>query len=176
MEVHLKKYLRAYAFLFPIAGFIIILDQWTKSIIRSNLAFNEIWMPWEWLRPYARIVHWQNTGAAFGIAQGKGLFFTILGVLVVGVIIYYFPQIPTEEFFLRLALVLQLGGAAGNLIDRFLRGHVTDFVSVGSFPVFNVADSCITVGAGVLLLGILLEERKMRKVKNQGDVQGTQDV
>ncbi|MEA2008598.1 MAG: signal peptidase II [Chloroflexota bacterium] len=171
----MKKHLRAYAFLFPIAGLIVILDQWTKSIIRSNLAFNELWMPLEWLRPYARIVHWQNTGAAFGIAQGKGTFFTILGIIVIGVIVYYFPQIPAEEFFLRLALTLQLGGAMGNLVDRLLRGYVTDFISIGNFAVFNVADSCITVGAGVLLLGMWLEERKAREIDAE-DAQGIQDA
>jgi len=123
---------------------------------------NEIWMPLEWLRPYARIVHWQNTGAAFGMVQSGGLFFTIIGIIVAGVIIYYFPQVPANDFFLRLALGMQLGGALGNLTDRFVQGHVTDFISVGRFPVFNVAGSCLTVGAGVLLLGIWLEERKAR--------------
>ncbi|OQX60872.1 MAG: signal peptidase II [Anaerolineaceae bacterium 4572_5.1] len=174
MEVYLKKYLRAYAFLLPLASLIVILDQWTKSIIRLKLPYNQAWMPLEWLRPYARIVHWQNTGAAFGIAQGKGLFFTILGIIVIGVIIWYFPQIPAKDFFLRLALGLQLGGAMGNLVDRLLRGYVTDFISVGSFAVFNVADSCITVGAGVLLLGMFLEERKARKIVAQ-DAKETQN-
>ncbi len=159
----MKKYLHAYTFLLPVAGLIVALDQWTKSLVRSNLGFNEAWMPWEWLRPYARIVHWSNTGAAFGIAQGLGLFFTILAFIVVLVIIYYFPQIPAGDFFLRLALAMQLGGAIGNLVDRLARGHVIDFISVGSFPVFNVADSCITVGAGALLLGIWFEERRANK-------------
>ena len=146
-------------FLLPIATVIIILDQITKYIIRNTLEYNEIWMPWDWLMPYARIVHWQNTGAAFGIGQGMNLFFVILAFFVMVMIIYYFPHIPREDFFLRLALSLQLGGAGGNLVDRLLQGHVTDFISVGSFPVFNIADSSITIGVGVLILGMWLEGR-----------------
>jgi signal peptidase II len=152
---------RTYAFLFSITALIIGLDQWTKHIVRSNLAYNEIWMPADWLLPYARVVHWQNTGAAFGIGQGMNLFFIILALVVMGMIIFYFPQIPQEDIFLRAALSLQLGGAGGNLIDRIFQGHVTDFISVGSFPVFNIADSSITIGVGVLLLGIWLEGRHL---------------
>ena len=156
----MKKYLQAYTFLLPIASALIALDQWTKSIVRKNLAFNDSWMPWEWLRPYARIVHWRNTGAAFGFAQGWGTVFAALAVIVVLLILFYFPQIPKDDFYLKLALTLQFAGATGNLIDRLMLGHVTDFISIGRFPVFNVADSCITIGAGALLLGIWLEERK----------------
>ena len=60
---------------------------------------------------------------------------------------------------------MQLGGAVGNLIDRLTIGHVTDFVSVGTFAVFNIADSAIVVGVGVLILGVLLQEIKERKLK-----------
>jgi signal peptidase II len=156
----MKKYLKSYTFLMPITIGIVALDQWTKYLVRINLPFNQVWMPWDWLLPYARIVHWRNTGAAFGIGQGMNLFFIILAFLVMGMILYYFPEIPENEFFLRLALSLQLGGAAGNLIDRLAHGHVIDFISVGTFPVFNVADSSITIGVGVLLLGMWLEARR----------------
>jgi signal peptidase II len=156
----LKKDLKAYFFLAPVSGFIVALDQWTKSIVESNLEFNETWMPVEWLRPYLRIVHWKNTGAAFGIGQGLNVFFMLLSLVVIVVIIYYFPRIPRSDVFFKVALSMQLGGAIGNLSDRFTQGYVTDFISVGTFPVFNVADSCITVGVGVLLLGMWLEERE----------------
>ncbi len=69
----MKKYLESYAFLFTIAGLIISLDQWTKCLVRSSLGFQETWSPWEWLAPYARIVHWRNTGAVFGIFQNFNL-------------------------------------------------------------------------------------------------------
>jgi signal peptidase II len=160
MEESLKKYLKAYSFLLPISISMVVLDQWTKSLVRTNLQFNEIWMPLTWLAPYIRIVNWHNTGAAFGIFQGMNGFFMILAFFIIILILLYFPVIRADDLYFRLALSLQMSGAAGNLIDRLYRGHVTDFISVGRFPVFNVADSCITMGVVVLLVGMWVEERK----------------
>lgn len=161
-EDGLKKYIKDYLFIGSIAGLIVVLDQVTKAIVRSNLNLNQAWMPIAWLAPYARIVHWKNTGAAFGIGQNLNVVFSLLALVVVGGILFYFPRIPSTDGFFRWALSLQLGGALGNLIDRLRIGHVTDFISVGNFPVFNVADSCITIGVGVLLLGLWLEERRLK--------------
>ena len=170
MEVNLKKYITSYLFLFILAGLIIALDQWTKYMIRTQLAFGQIWSPWEWLTPYARIIHWNNTGAAFGIFQGYGGIFTILAIVVSLIIIYIFPRISPQEWALRLALTLQLGGAVGNLIDRLTIGHVTDFISVGNFPVFNVADSSITVGVIVLLISVWIKDAQEKKLGNEKNV------
>ena len=161
----LQAYIADYLFLFPVAGIIIALDQLTKEWVRLNVPFGDRWMPWEWLAPYARILHWRNTGAAFGMFQQGATFFLILGFLVAGLIIYYFPQIPKEDRLFRWALAFQLAGALGNLIDRVRIGHVTDFISVGNFAVFNVADSAISVGTGLLLLGVLLAELEERREK-----------
>ncbi|MCD4801834.1 MAG: signal peptidase II [Anaerolineales bacterium] len=158
----MKKYLKAYAFLLPIAFSIVILDQWTKSLVRANLSFNEVWMPVDWLAPYVRIVNWHNTGAAFGIFQGMNGVFLVLAFFIIAMILFYFPQIPVEDYYFRLALSLQMAGAAGNLIDRLYRGFVTDFISIGKFAVFNVADSCITMGVVVLMVGLWIEERKTK--------------
>ena len=148
--------------LLAIAVPIILLDQITKAVVRANLAIGEMWAPWDWLLPYARIFHVKNTGAAFGMLQSFGGVFMILSVVVAIAILYYFPQVPKEDWPLRLAMGLQFGGALGNLIDRLTIGWVTDFLSVGTFPVFNVADSCISIGVGVLLLGIWFKERDER--------------
>jgi signal peptidase II len=158
LEERLKKLLHNYGFLFGIAGLIVLLDQITKEIVRQNLAFEEIWSPWAWLAPYARIVNWHNFGAAFGIFQNGALIFTILAIVVSILIIIYFPRIPRQEHLLRFALALQLGGALGNLIDRLTQGYVTDFVSVGKFPVFNVADACISMGAVLLVISVWLSD------------------
>ncbi len=83
-----NKYLRDYLTLFGVAGTIIILDQTTKTLVRVNLAIGEMWSPWEWLEPYARIVHWKNTGAAFGMLQGLGDIFMILASVVALAIVY----------------------------------------------------------------------------------------
>ena len=169
MEESLRKYLRAYAILFPISITLVLIDQWTKSLVRSNLAFNETWMPVKWLAPYIRIVNWHNTGAAFGIFQGMNPVFMVLAIVIIALIIIYFPNIPEEDLYFRLALSLQMAGATGNLVDRFMRGYVTDFISVGRFPVFNVADSCITLGVVVLVVGMWIEERKTKDEQRTPD-------
>jgi len=79
-------------------------------------------------------------------------------------IIYYFPRVDTGDWTLRVAMSMQLAGASGNLVDRFIHdGKVTDFISVGTFPVFNVADASISVGTTILLLGVYLQERAAQK-------------
>lgn len=169
MSLLVKKY----SLLFGIAGIIILLDQWTKMLVRTNLAIGESWVPWEWVMPYARIVHWTNTGVAFGMFQGLGQLFALLALIVVLLIIYYFPRVPLEEWPLRIAMGMQLGGATGNLIDRLTNNWVvTDFISVGNFAVFNIADSSITVGVAVLLIGMWWKERLESKLKTGDTKEG----
>ncbi len=159
----MKKYVRDYVVLIGVAGLIVALDQWTKYLVRTLIPFGETWSPWAWLSPYARLVHWQNTGAAFGMFQGFGLVFTILAFVVTIGILFYFPRVPRSEWALRVAMVMMLGGAVGNLIDRLTIGTVTDFVSVGSFAVFNVADASISVGTAILIVAVWISERKEKK-------------
>jgi signal peptidase II len=166
----LKRHLRDYIPLFVVAAIVLILDQWTKYLVRTSVPYTEAWAPWKWLLPYARIVHWQNTGAAFGMFQGMSLVFAVLAIIVSIAIVYYFPLVPKEDWLIRLALGLQLGGAIGNLIDRLQHGGaVTDFVSLGNFAVFNVADASISVGVVLLILGMWLRERRLERAKRQTD-------
>lgn len=153
---------RDYFVLLGIAGLIIASDQWVKYLVRTRLEWGETWSPFEWLSPYARIIHWTNKGAAFGLFQSGGLIFTIIAILVSIAIIYYYPRVPSSNVALRLALALQLGGALGNLTDRLVHGIVTDFISVGTFPVFNIADASISVGSAVLIATMWIEERRSR--------------
>ncbi len=161
MNQRVKDYLS----LIGVAGIVIALDQWTKWLVRENIEFGAQWLPeWlGWLSPYARIVHWYNSGAAFGMFQSGGMIFTVLAFIVIGAIIYYYPRVETEDWTLKLAMGLQLAGASGNLIDRLLMGKVTDFISIGAFPVFNVADASITIGVIVLLLGVWIKERNEKR-------------
>lgn len=147
--------LAAYFILLLTSGLVIFLDQITKTWVRTHLSYGESMIPFREL-PYVRILHWRNTGAAFGMFQEGGGIFTILAIVVAIMIIYYFPRIHRGDWALRLAMGLQLGGAMGNLIDRLQHNYVTDFVSVGSLPVFNVADSAITLGVVILLFSIWL--------------------
>jgi signal peptidase II len=163
------KVIKNYWAIFTIAAVIVALDQWTKWLVRTNIPAGQSWLPdWlAWLSPYARIVHWYNRGAAFGMFQEGGMVFTVLAFIVIAAIIYYYPQVSSVDWPLRLAMSMQLGGAVGNLIDRLTVGHVTDFISVGRFPVFNIADSSITVGVVVLLLGVWWQERTERAKKEK---------
>jgi signal peptidase II len=153
------------------ASLVVVFDQWTKNLVRNNLALRESWMPWEWLAPYARIVHWTNTGAAFGLGQDLSWIFAILAFVVIGAIIYYFPKVERSSWLIRLALGIQLGGALGNLIDRLMHDmHVTDFVSVGTFAVWNIADASIFVGTIILILGVWIEDRQLKQAELQAEL------
>lgn len=169
----MKKYIGDYVYLIGIAGVIVVLDQWTKHLVRTLIPFGGSWSPWSWLAPYARIVHWQNTGAAFGMFQQLGLVFTILAFFVAIAILYYFPRVPRNEWAMRLAMVMQMGGAVGNLIDRLMQGTVTDFISVGTFAVFNVADASISVGTAILILAVWISERKQKKLAEANQEQAS---
>jgi signal peptidase II len=160
----LRKKIQSYLFLFSVSLAVIGLDQWTKAVVRSNLEMGEMWSAWNWLTPYARFVHWYNTGVAFGMFQNNNVLFAILVSIIAVIIIIYYPSLTEDDWFLRIALSLQLGGAIGNLIDRLTIGHVTDFISVGNFAVFNIADSCVTIGVGVMILGMWIQERKHKKI------------
>lgn len=170
-----KQTLRSYTTLFLISGAVIALDQLTKALVRTNLGFEQIWSPWPWLMPYARIVHWNNTGAAFGMLQGFGDVFMILAIIVALAILYYFPQVPKEDWPLRIAMGLQLGGAIGNLIDRLTIGRVTDFISVGTFPVFNIADASISIGVAILIIGVWWKDREEKASQPPPDAESSSD-
>ena len=101
-----------------------------------------------------------NSGAAFGMFQNGNLVFTILAFIVIAAILYYYPSVEANDWTLKLAMGLQLGGAVGNLIDRLIMQKVTDFISIWNFPVFNIADASISVGVVVLLLGLWLKDRE----------------
>lgn len=155
---------------FWVAAVVIFFDQYTKYLVRANLAFNQVWNPIDWLAPYVRILHTRNSGAAFGMFQDASLVFMGIAVVVSAVIIYYAVRLPTGHWWLRVVLGMQLGGAMGNLIDRLLfQGKVTDFISTTipginyDFAVFNVADASISVGVALLILTMWLEGRSEKK-------------
>ena len=161
----MNQKVKDYLILIGVAGIVIAFDQWTKWLVRQNIEFGSQWLPesLDWLSPYARFVNWSNSGAAFGMFQNGNLVFTILAIIVIIAIIYYYPQVEAADWTLKLAMGLQLAGATGNLVDRLMVGKVTDFISIGTFPVFNVADSSITIGVIVLLIGVWIKERQEKK-------------
>lgn len=161
----MKNFLKKTYWLLIVGAVIVLVDQVTKWLVVTNIPYGEAWSPWPWLAEYARIVHWSNTGVAFGMLQGMNPVFIGVAIIVSGAIIFYYSKIDQKDWLLKLALMLELGGAVGNLVDRIRYGFVIDFVSVGNFAVFNVADSCITVGVVVLLIGVWMQDRREKAQK-----------
>ena len=157
---NIKHYWIDYLLILLVAGIIVSSDQLAKLWVRANVPLGGDWLPGQlaWLMPYARVRFWYNSGAAFGLFANGNLVFMILAVVVAGAILYYFPRVPRKDWWLRLALMLQFSGAVGNLTDRIQFGHVTDFISVGNFAIFNIADASISVGVVVMILGVWLNE------------------
>ncbi|MCP4357633.1 MAG: signal peptidase II [Chloroflexi bacterium] len=153
------------AIMFVMAGLVILVDQFTKYLIETNLEIFEIWAPIPAIEPFFRIMHVFNTGTAFGLFPNGSFFFGLMAVIISGAIIYYNHTLPQGNVWLRVALGLTLGGAVGNLIDRVRLGHVTDFLDFGPWPLFNVADMAIVGGAILLGWLVFLDARAEQKAK-----------
>ncbi len=149
--------------LFVVALVAIGLDQFTKYLVESNLALFEVYAPIPSLESVFRIFHIYNTGATFGLFAGGGDIFRYLAIVVSLGIIYYNHILPGNQRLLRLALGLQMGGALGNMIDRFRIGHVTDFIDIGPWYIFNIADFAVVSGAVILGIMVWRESREHRE-------------
>tara|TARA_B100000315_G_scaffold170833_1_gene159341 strand:+ start:1611 stop:2330 length:720 start_codon:yes stop_codon:yes gene_type:complete len=145
--------------LLQLAALVFLTDQFTKFLVREFLAFRESY-PGEGL---FRITHTFNTGSAFGLFRDQN--FPLILVSVVGItvlaLIYRGQRRHTD--LLRLSLGLQVGGATGNLLDRLRLGHVTDFLDIGAWPIFNVADASIVTGLALLAWILLKSDRERER-------------
>ncbi len=165
---------RDYLWLLLGSGSIVLLDTWSKAWTIETIPVGGAWLPdtLYWLMPYARLVHTSNVGTAFSMFDSIpyiNLIISILAVAVSVAVIVIFPKLGREEKMLRLAVIFQLAGAIGNLVSRIQYGHVIDFISVGNFAIFNIADASITVGVALMLLSVILEETKNRGEKITGE-------
>ncbi|MBH66622.1 MAG: signal peptidase II [Chloroflexi bacterium] len=125
----------------------LVLDQLTKWIVIETLAVGESWPETGLLR----FTHAWNTGTAFSLFQGQGDILTWVSLGAVGVLTWIYRSLESRSWVLKVAFGMQFGGAIGNIIDRIRLGHVTDFLDVGWWPVFNIADSSIVVGIGLMV-------------------------
>ena len=135
------------------AATVIVLDQITKTLVRTFLERGESWPDPDWI---LKLRHVTNSGAAFGILQDQTTFLIVMAFVgMIAIYLYYrFP--PFDHLIVPVAIGLMLGGAAGNLIDRIIHGRVTDFIDPMRFPAFNVADSAINMGIAIILIGYLV--------------------
>ena len=144
--------------LIQLAIFVFLTDQFSKYLVRELLVLHESF-PRE---GFLRITHTFNTGSIFGLFQGQNTPLILVSFIGVGVLILLYRTQRYPTGLLRLSLGLQLGGAFGNLVDRVRLGHVTDWVDVGPWPVFNVSDASIVSGLVILAWLFIVAERASR--------------
>jgi len=122
-------------------------DQLTKYLVRTNMALGDSW-PAEGL---FRLTYGTNSGSAFGLFPNQTVALIVASLIAIGFLAYFYRTQDRPTSILRLSIGLQLGGAFGNLIDRLKEGSVVDFIDVGWWPIFNLADSSIVVGMAALI-------------------------
>ncbi|MGG0667102.1 signal peptidase II [Sporosarcina koreensis] len=151
---------------YGLAVLLILLDQLTKWLVVQNMNLGQR-IPL--VEPYFALLSHRNKGAAWGMLEGQMWLFYIVTILVVGGIIYFFHKEAKSSKLLSVSLMFLLGGALGNFIDRLFRKEVVDFVDIlipvinYDFPIFNVADAALTVGVVLMILHVLLDEKKNKK-------------
>lgn len=156
---HSKKRWYFDSLLFMIGGLVLALDQVTKLVVSIYLNLGESW-PSE---GFFRFTYATNTGSAFSLFQDQTLFLIVASFIAILFLLYFYKIQSKPGLVLRIAIGLQLGGAFGNLIDRIWRGAVIDFLDVGWWPIFNVADSSVVVGM-IALVYVLLTGRGRDKI------------
>ena len=157
-----KKLMREMWF-FLVAGIVIGLDQLSKYLVRSNMVLGES-IPEE---GFFRFTYGTNTGGVFGFFSNQTFLITVAAIVSVVVILLYSRHKMAQSMLVKVSLGLILGGSIGNLIDRVRLGAVTDFIDVGAWPVFNLADSAIDIGVVLLIIYILFKIKKDSKEAKQ---------
>ncbi len=144
------QYSLIYALIFALT---IALAQITKYLASTFLDIGES----KKVLPFLYLTHAQNTGASFSILQGKNILLTILAIVVLFIVIYVFYKEKNTK--VRIIIAFFSAGLVGNLIDRLIFGSVTDFIDFRIWPIFNIADSAITLSVIALIYFSLIEKR-----------------
>jgi len=138
---------RRLALFLGLAFIVFVLDQATKAAVRASMVPGETW-PEGWT--LIRVAFVKNSGAAFGIFQGQTTYLAFASFFAILAIVVFLATLPSHTRWYPLALSGILGGAVGNLVDRIRLGYVTDFIDPTHYPAFNVADSAIVLGVGLV--------------------------
>ena len=134
---------------------IVAIDQFTKALVKAYIPVGDSWID----IGIFSVIHGLNRGSAFGLFQGYTVPLIVLSIIGIAAILYFFRRQQYNSLPMRIALGFIVGGAIGNLLDRLKDGVVVDFISVGWWPAFNVADSFISVGMVMVATIVLLGER-----------------
>ena len=154
------------------------LDQLSKYLIISNLELHE---SIEIIPGIFNFTYIQNRGAAFGsFDEHRWIFLVLSTVMIVAILAFLFWKKPQDKLLLA-SLILITGGGIGNMIDRVCLGYVIDFLDFGAFPnlwmwIFNVADACVCIGAGMLALWMILDTVKETKKEKEAKLYQTEDM
>ena len=140
--------------LIQLAVIIFLMDQFSKFLVRDLLLYRESFPA----TGFFRFTHTFNTGSAFGIFRDQNTPLILVSFLGIAILIMIYRSQRVPSGLLRLSLGLQIGGAFGNLVDRLRLGHVTDFMDVGAWPIFNLADASIITGLVILAWVFLVAE------------------
>ena len=136
-----------------------IIDQLSKFIVIKALNVNH---SVEVIKNFFYLTYTHNKGAAFSILTGKRIFLVLIAIFIIAAILYYLKKNTPNNSLSKIAFSFVIGGSLGNLIDRILRGYVIDFIDVKifgyDFPIFNLADTFITIGIFILILFSLKKE------------------
>lgn len=147
-----------------IAIVVIAMDQLTKWVIVKTM---ELYESIPVIENFFFITSSRNKGAAWGILQDQMIFFYVVTLIVIVGVVYFIQKYAKESIWLGIGLSLILGGAIGNFIDRIFRNEVVDFLHFYifnyDFPIFNVADSCLCIGVGCIIIATLIDEWKGKK-------------
>jgi signal peptidase II len=136
----------------------LLLDQLSKWVILETIGPDAARDVIAIVPGVLRLHFVRNTGSAFGLFQGNSDILKLLAIFaVVGLLVYYI-RTASRDWLVALAVGLQLGGALGNITDRFRHGYVVDFIDFPRFPTFNVADSAITIGVILLMYALLFRD------------------
>jgi signal peptidase II len=144
-----------------IAAAVVIVDRITKIYVERH--FGVPYGPRQVVDHVLYLTVTRNAGAAFGLFQNFTVGFLLVSVVVMVAILFYYGRLPVGDWPARLGLALVFGGAIANAYDRGVKGSVIDFIQVPHWPIFNVADSAITVGVAVLLLGTVWRSGRPRR-------------
>jgi signal peptidase II len=156
----------AFPTILGLAAVIFALDQATKFLVLQNIDEGESWSFFPALARIFKLTHITNDGAAFGAFSNTGVgdIFKFVAVVVIIAIFLFYYFFPTEFIGVRVSLGLIVGGAMGNLLDRFVHeNHVVDFIDVGFWPIFNLADLSIVVGVCILAYYLWNEDNPQRR-------------
>lgn len=135
-----------------------MLDQVSKSIVLRELGPNGSHDVVTIIPGVLRLIFVRNTGSAFGLFQGSSDVLKIVAVVAIVLLGLYYARAAARDWVMALALGLQVGGAIGNIVDRFRHGYVVDWIDLPRFPTFNIADSAITVGVVLLIYALMFRD------------------